>query len=219
MKIASTLRLTQEYVPEFYRSSRHFKSSQEFLNNNELGLALESLIEMADESGHYFSETFWTNLSACAEKMKMTQQAYYCRQQIIRNESELPIKTPNGFTTIKLNDLHYEHEIATVIRDRWTSERHQRDQVNKLIKQNGFHLKSQGRDGTIYYVNNGKLLEIYFEMSGVPEYDLLLSFDSIKSWAIPKNEDLSLTQKKEIRKLLLEWLKESQIRSDLPETG
>jgi hypothetical protein len=215
MTPAAILRLTLEYVPEFYRDSKHFKDSKEFLEHNEWGLALESLIEMAVESGHYFSETFWLDLATCAEKMQMAEQADYCRQQVTKNEKEVGTKTPNGWTTIKLDDSHYEHKIAEVVENKWTSERHRKDKVEELLKQNGFHLKSHGRAGTIYYIDNGKVLEIGFEMSGVREYDLLLYFDNIENWAIPKDEPLSANQRTAIKEQLLEWLKAKRIKTDL----
>jgi hypothetical protein len=43
------IRMTQEYVPDYYRESRQFKDSQEFLEHNEPALALDNLIEMAKE--------------------------------------------------------------------------------------------------------------------------------------------------------------------------
>lgn len=195
MTPGAILRLTQEYVPEFYRDSKHFQDSKEFLEHNEWGLALENLIEMADESGHYFSETFWLDLAVCADKMQMSKEAHYCRQQVVRNEKELPTKTPNGWTTIKLDHNHFEHKIAEVVEDKWTSERHEKDKLDKILKLNGFHLKSHGRAGTIYYIDDGRVLEIGFEMSGVPQYDLLLYFDNIETWSIPKGERFNVNQK------------------------
>jgi hypothetical protein len=215
MTPAAILRLTQEYVPEFYRDSKHYKDSKEFLENNEWGLALESLIEMANESGHYFSETFWLDLAICADKMQMNKEAEYCRQQVVKNERELRTKTPNGWTTIKLDDTHYEHKIAAAVEDKWTSERHKKDNLDKLLKQDGFYLKSHGRAGTIYYIDNGRVLEIGFEMSGVPQYELLLFFDNIETWSIPKNELLSVSQKTRIHEQLLDWLKSKRIKTDL----
>lgn len=215
MTPATILRLTQEYVPEFYKSSKHFKDSKEFLENNECGLALDSLIEMANESGHYFSETFWLDLATCADKMQMTEHANYCRQQTIKNEQELRTKTPKGWTTIKIDESTYQHKIAKVINDKWISERRQKDKLDELLTQNGFHLKSQGRAGTIYYIDNGKVLEIDYEISGVPQYDLLPYFDNIETWAIPNGEPLQAEQKAEIRQQLLEWLKTKRIKTDL----
>jgi hypothetical protein len=215
LKPAAILRLTQEYVPEFYKDSEHFKESKEFLENNEWGLALEALIEMADESGHYFSEDFWLDLAICADKMQMTEQAEYCRQQIIRNEKEIGSKIPQGWTTIKIDDTHFQHHIAEIVKDKWANERHQRDKLNELLKVNGFHIKYHGRSGMIYYIDNGKVLEIEFEMSGVPQYDLLVYFDTLKGWTIPRSDPFGFNEQSEIRERLLEWLKSKRIKSDL----
>lgn len=78
------LRLMQASLPEIYKDSEHFIQSKDFLNHNEWGLALDALIAMADEKGHYFSEDFWLNLAICADKMQMIQQSEYCRLQISR---------------------------------------------------------------------------------------------------------------------------------------
>lgn len=209
------LRLTQEYVPDFYKNSQHFKESKDFLNNNEWGLALDALIEMVDESGHYFSEDFWLNLATCADKMQMTQQAEHCRRQITRNEKEIGNKMPKGWTTIKVDDKRFQHHIAEIVKDEWASERHRKDKLNELLKVNGFHIKHHGRSGMIYYIDDGKVLEISFEMSGVRQYDLLLYFDTIKGWTIPKNEPFAFNQQSEIRERLLEWLKSKRLKSDL----
>ena len=215
LKPAAMLRLTQEYVPEFYKGSEKFKASKDFLKNNELGLALDTLIEMADESGHYFSEDFWFDLATCADKMQMTQQAEYCRQQIIKNKKEIGNKTPNGWSTIKIDDTHFQHHIAEIVKDKWASERHQKDKLNELIKVNGFHIKYHGRTGMIYYIDNGKVLEIDFEMSGVPQYDLHLNFDNLKGWTIPKNEPFAFIEQTAIKEKLLEWLNCKRIKTDL----
>ena len=212
---AAILRLTQEYIPELYKDSEHFKESKDFLKHNEWGLALDTLIEMADESGHYFSEDFWLNLAICADKMQLTKQAEYCRQQLIRNEKEIGRKTPKGWTTVKTDETHFQNHIAEIVKDKWVSERHQKDKLNDLLKVNGFHIKYHGRCGMIYYIDNGKVLEIYFEMSGVLQYDLLLYFDTLKGWAIPKNEPFAFKEQSEIRERLLEWLKSKRIKSDL----
>ncbi|MEA5401777.1 hypothetical protein VB776_02545 [Arcicella sp. DC2W] len=209
------LRLTQEYVPEFYKESEKFKESKDFLKHNEWGLSLETLIEMADESGHYFSEDFWLDLATCADKMEMIQQAEFCRKQIIKNEKEIGKKTPKGWTTIKIDDTHFENQIAEIVKDNCTTERHQKDKFNELVKDNGFHIKYHGRAGMIYYIDNGKVLEIDFEMSGVRKYDILLFFDTLRSWTIPKNEPFAFGQQSEIRDKLLKWLKSKRIKSDL----
>ncbi len=215
LKPAAMLRLVQEYVPEYYRDSKHFKESKDFLRQGEWGLALEWLIEMADKSGHYFSEDFWLDLATCADKMQLTKEAEYCRQQVRRNETEIGITTPKGWTTVKLTNNHLEHHIAKIIENKWLNEIHEKDGLDELVKNNDFHLKSHGRSGTIYYVAEGKVLEIGFEISGVRKYDILTDFDSLHSWTIPANERFAFKEQSTIREELLQWLELKHIKTDL----
>ena len=60
-----------DYIPEFYKNHRQFQNSIEFYEINEFGLALESLVELADETEHYFSEEFWTELGRAANIIGM----------------------------------------------------------------------------------------------------------------------------------------------------
>lgn len=83
-----------DYTPEYYRTHRQFKNSVEYLEHREWGLALDSLIELADESGDYFSKEFWTQLGDAADKMGLKEKADYCKVQIKRNEKEINSKTP-----------------------------------------------------------------------------------------------------------------------------
>jgi hypothetical protein len=80
------IRRVIEYMPEFYKTHRQFLACIEYLDYNEWGLALDSLIQLADETGHYFSEEFWLELAAAADTMKLTKEAGYCKEQIKRNE-------------------------------------------------------------------------------------------------------------------------------------
>lgn len=209
------LRLTQEYVPDFYKDNSHFIESKEFLDYNEWGLALESLIEMADESGHYFSEDFWFDLAICADKMQMTEHANFCRKQILKNEEEIGLKTPKGWTTIKLDNDNFEHHIAKIVENKWLNEIHTKDKLDELLKINGFHIKNHGRCGIIYYVDNGKVLEIGFEISGGRQYDLLLDFDTLNCWTIPNNTKFAFKEKSTIREKLIQWLKTKRLKTDL----
>lgn len=102
-----TIRRLVDYMPEFYRTHRQFINCVEFLENREWELALDSLIELADETEHYFSEDFWLGLADSAEKMNLTDKANYCRKQIKRNAEDIKSKTPFGWTTIKFDDTHF----------------------------------------------------------------------------------------------------------------
>ena len=73
-----TIRRSVEYMPDFYKTQRQFVNCVEFLENREWELALDSLIELADETGHYFSEQFWLGLADAADKMDLTEKVNYC---------------------------------------------------------------------------------------------------------------------------------------------
>lgn len=69
-KPAAIIQLLIDYTPEHYRTYIQFKESVEYLEHREWGLALDSLIDLADESGDYFSEEFWSQLGDCYGKNK-----------------------------------------------------------------------------------------------------------------------------------------------------
>jgi hypothetical protein len=52
-------------------------------------------------------------------------------------------------------------------------------------------------------------------MSGVPQYDLLIYFDTLKGWTIPMGESFAPNEQSTIKEKLLEWLKNKRIKSDL----
>jgi hypothetical protein len=80
---------------------------------------------------------------------------------------------------------------------------------------NGFHIISKGREGTIYYVENRKVLEIYLEVSGVPQFDILVYFDSVENWKLPTVQKITLKEKSEVKEKLINWLKAKKIRAEL----
>jgi hypothetical protein len=90
-----------------------------------------------------------------------------------------------------------------------------KDKLSQLISKNGFHIKSKGRAGTIYYVENKKVLEIDLEVSGVPQFDILVYFDNVNNWTLPDDQELTNKEKSEIRIKLIDWLKAKKIRAEL----
>lgn len=79
-----TLKRLVDFTPEFYRTHRQFINCVEFLDNREWELALDSLIELADEIEHCFSEDFWLGLTDVADKMNLTEAANYCREHQVK---------------------------------------------------------------------------------------------------------------------------------------
>jgi uncharacterized protein YbaR (Trm112 family) len=213
---SNILKQTLEEIPPFFHNNIHFKAAADFLQHSEWGLALTSFIEMAAERGHYFSEEFWIDLAICADSMNMKNEAVYCREQILRNEKTIGIKIHRGTTWFeKADGLFEQHTVATTEHKEWVNERRKKDKLEKLIKKDGFHMKPQGRWGIIYHIDNGKVLELDWEISGVPQYDILLEFETLHSWSIPDGIPIMLEEELTIRRKLLDWLNKKKIRSDL----
>ena len=76
-------------------------------------------------------------------------------------------------------------------------------------------MKTDGRNGTIYFVEENKLCEIYFESSAVKEFDILIFFEQILEWQLPKRIAILESEKEHIREKLKMWLNDREIKSDL----
>jgi len=197
-----TMRRLVEYMPEFYKTHRQFVNSIDFLKQKEWELALNSLIELADETEHYFSEEFWVELAKSADKMNLNSQGVFCRQQIERNEKEINMKTPFGWTTIKIDDSHFQHYIAEKLKEEWVDDRREKDKVFELIKTDGIHLKSHGRTGYLYIVEKGKICEVEFELG---TNGLILYFGKLTDWSLPTKKTLSIQEKQNIKNSITDW--------------
>jgi hypothetical protein len=202
LKPEQTIRRLVDYMPDFYRTHKQFIDCVEFLEHREWGLALDSLIELANETEHYFSEDFWLGLTDAADKMGLTDKANYCRKQIKRNEKDVKSKTPFGWTTIKFDDTHFQHHISEKLKEEWATERREKDKVQELLTKEGVYLKSHGRSGYIYYVANCKIAEIDFEL-GVNA--LILYFSRTRNWELPKQIPLTTEEKQKIRIDIINW--------------
>lgn len=197
-----TIRRLVDYMPDFYRTHRQFINCVKYLDKREWELALDSLIDLADETEHYFSEDFWLGLAYASDQMGLTDKANYCRKQIKRNEKDIKSKTQFGWTTIKFDDTHFQHHISDKLKEEWATERREKDKVQDLLSKEGVHLKSHGRSGFLYITDNGKIAEVEFElgMNG-----LILYFNSLTSWALPTKRKLSTDEKQKIKIDINNW--------------
>ncbi|WP_343532976.1 hypothetical protein [Pedobacter sp.] len=99
-------------------------------------------------------------------------------------------------------------------RDKWRNERWEKHGILKLLRKDGFTFKSDGRSGYIYYIEQGTLVEIYVEMSGVKRYDMLVYFDE-KLKRFPSESILNNDEKEILKEKLLSWFEKKGIKSDL----
>jgi hypothetical protein len=73
----------------------------------------------------------------------------------------------------------------------------------------------KGRIGIIRYENEGKILEIEWELSGVKELDILLAPMELNEWKMPTGEKVPRNEQLVILKELRKWLKSKKIRTDI----
>ena len=75
-----------------------------------------------------------------------------------------------------------------------------------------FTMTASGRDGSIRCSDGINVVELYWEMSGSPEFDILLCPLKLMSWdsgiAIPRESQFQILSE------LREWLRGKKVRSD-----
>jgi hypothetical protein len=124
-------------------------------------------------------------------------------------------KLPNGLRETKTSEDTYVTDISQEQLDNWKIEKWKKDKVDDLLNDDGFHLKQDFRGGTIYFVDNGKVCEIYFELSGVTQFDILVFFENLVEWSFPLKTKMTEIEANEIREKLMIWLDKEKIKSDL----
>ncbi len=79
----------------------------------------------------------------------------------------------------------------------------------------GVSLLMHGRYGYLYYKNEIGYVEYYVELSGVPQYQFLIWFHDITTWAFPLNKSISTHEKNYIKALLIDFLEGNGISSNI----
>lgn len=137
-------------------------------------------------------------------------------QRLFGKNKEMSIrKRAETRTETKISKETYFVNIPKEEKDKWEKERWRKDKVEKLLKTQGFHIKDHGRSGMIYFVENEKFCEIYYEISGVSQYDILIFFDSLSEWAFPQKKEMMDNEKEAIKESLAIWLQIKKIKADL----
>jgi len=113
--------------------------------------------------------------------------------------------------------ISHIHTYPQQMWDQWAAQRHLKDGLETFKGEIGFHLKSHGREGSIYYVDESKrVCECSFELSGSPEYDILVFAEDLNEWFLPKKKRLTAAEKNEIIARMKNWFAQSNTRARLP---
>lgn len=123
-------------------------------------------------------------------------------------------KLPEGWTETQISEDTYITHIPQEQKDKWLIEKWAKDNLIEILLKDGFHLKQDGRAGTIYYVAEGRFCEIDYELSAVPQFDILIFFDNVTEWSYPK-QGMTEEEKIKLKQELSDWLTEERIKNDL----
>ena len=121
---------------------------------------------------------------------------------------------PEGWTETKISEDTYITHIPQEQKDKWLIDKWAKDNLTEILLKDGFHLKQDGRAGTIYYVAGGRFCEIYYELSAVPQFHILIFFENLTECSQPKQR-ITEEEKIKLRQELSKWLLQEGIKNDL----
>lgn len=109
-------------------------------------------------------------------------------------------------------DVEERRKLDAVVRQR---QQERRAKVVSTLAP-GFTFCPEGRSGFIYYYDRpgDRLLEVYVEMSGVPQYDLLVSRSGLDTWVHPRVSPLTRDERSDIRSQFAAWLGQQDFKTD-----
>jgi hypothetical protein len=81
--------------------------------------------------------------------------------------------------------------------------------------ENGFTIVRDGRAGSIFYKENSRILELSYELSGTPEFDILIDNSGLSKWILPSQEKIDKDKISNIKNELATWLMNSNTQHSL----
>jgi hypothetical protein len=121
-------------------------------------------------------------------------------------------KLPDGWTQTQISENTYITNIPAEQKRKWKEDQRKRDLIENLLNKDGFYLKLSGRAGMVYYVEDEKICEFDFEISGVPKYNFLFSYSDLNNWFFPQELQMTANKKEEIKLKFIEWLTNKKIK-------
>lgn len=114
---------------------------------------------------------------------------------------------------VVVEDSVDERSKASFDRSRWTN-----DRVSELP--DGFTLRPCGREGSLYYKEGDRVLELGFELAGNQDRSILISRTGLKKWILPGRDLLTPGEHQRIEGLAARWLEDMGLSAKFlsPET-
>lgn len=199
------LKQSVDFIPSHFRNSQTYANVIEFLSHNQLALALKSLIKLGDQPNFYFNNDFWIELGQVATRLNMPEEYAICQQKLEANKVN-NIVLYKGIVIEKISEDTYKHYISDYLNNEKNEERRTKDGLAEIKSVNGFHMRSYGREGTIYYIINKRVCEIKYQQSRQHGGIIIYTY-SYEYWVLPIRQRLSDAEKETVRKEITEWLK------------
>ncbi len=199
------LKQSVDFIPSHFRNSQTYANIVEFLSHNQLDLALKNLVKLGDQPGYFFNNDYWIELSLAAQRLNMQAEYQLCQQKLEINKVN-NIVLYKGIVIEKISDDTYKHYISDYLTNEKNEERRTKDGLNDIRGTNGFHMRSYGKEGTIYYITNKRVCEIKYQLSR-PHGGIIIYKYSYEYWVLPIRQRMSDHEKEELQKELTEWLK------------
>lgn len=91
-------------LPQTYHKHQQIIIAKNYLQHAEWALALESIVEMANKTGHLFSQEFWMDLKDIAQNLNQPKIAEHCHEQMLHTTREYKGVIEKGNTVAKTKD-------------------------------------------------------------------------------------------------------------------
>lgn len=173
-------------MPEQHKQTQPFQNCIAYLEKKDYPAAVNSLVELANSTTHYFYREYYEELAQAAAKLGMFGIAEALLQFVEENRRQ--VRIPYGWTMGPIQKTDeplvstQETFISAKVRLEYKYQIFENDGAAGLLDKEGFHFKSHGRSGALYYVNNSRLAYADCELTSV---GMEVYMPSLACWYLP----------------------------------
>lgn len=193
-----------EFVPSHFRSSPDYAGAIEHISHHHYDKAVVCLINLADQPDIFFNDDYWLELKQVATKLKLDRSAAHCDKKLEENKIN-NIVLYKGIVIERVSEDTYKHYISDSLNNEKNEERRAKDGLKEMMAANGFYMKGQDREGTIYHINGKRVCEIRYQLLHNNKH-LIVYLYSFEYLALPIRQRLSDAEKEALRKDLTDWM-------------